>query len=154
LLQGRLLRPAGLHAAGARLMGDFVVKVDPERDAYLVISNNSDQVIAFGDRESIIEDLFEMDDRKRERIPEWDHGHPANRIARADQWGSSSMMGDGRWDDESLLYCAQDSTHGQQLLAREHFGEVYDRYVTAFAEAGWTFTHPDLQDLLTDIEDD
>lgn len=135
-------------------MGDYIVKVAPERDAYLAISTYSDQVIAFGDRESIIEDLFEMDDRKRDRIRESDFGHPENRLVRADERGSSSLMGDGRWDDESLMYCTHDGEHGQQLLARKHLGEVYDRYVTAFAEAGWTFTHPDIQDLLTDIEDD
>ena len=136
-------------------MGYFVIKVNPERDAYLVFHSSTDTVCAYGTRKQMKKVLFHFDDRKKSRIREEDRSHPETMLATADLKGSSSWFDGGRWDDDEITYCAYQDGKGQQRLPRANFEAVFDRFVSAEKnQVVNKFPKPDLQDLLLDHEDD
>lgn len=124
-------------------MAYYLVKVSPEADAYLYLSTISDEILAWGTAEEMVEPIYEIDDRKRDRIQEFDHSHPLKRIERAERLGSDSMIGRGNWDSESV------AVEGVDRVARKDLPEVYARLEKAHAE--WDgqgeMSMPDLSDL-------
>lgn len=98
------------------------LKVSPERDAYLVLDTAAQEFLAWGTREEIEQDLFDLDDRKPERITPGAPSHPARRLDRADALGTDSYLRRGEWDEASVPY-------QQRSLLRDRLSEVYDRLV-------------------------
>lgn len=88
-------------------MGYEIYKEAPDIDYYIVWSSNVDGPVFGGAREELIPELFDLDDRRPERIHEFDSSHPEKRTQRADQYGTSAMWGtprNGGWDDPGMTY--------------------------------------------------
>lgn len=84
-------------------MGYQIYKEAPDADYYIVWSSEVEAPIFGGTREDTLPHLFYLDDRKPDRIHEWDESHPERRLTRADQTGTSALWGnprDGSWDDK------------------------------------------------------
>jgi hypothetical protein len=114
-------------------MGHILIKPTRDRDEYVYWSTIVEAPIAWGDREEML----------RELTAEWhrDHGHdvppagltaPGKRLERADTYGSSSLDGFYRWDDDSLIYeqrgllARVDLYRAATLLGNGRESEVWD----------------------------
>lgn len=92
-------------------MPSYVIKVDPSRDEYVYWSTVVEAPIAWGSRADLLAELVsESDPYLRDDAPH----HPNNRMARADEFGTScNDLGDGlrfySWDEADLIY-QQDGT--------------------------------------------
>lgn len=72
-------------------MGYEIYKEAPDVDYYIVWSSEIDEPVFGGTREELIPYLFDLDDRKPDRIHEFEQSHPENRAKRADETGTSAM---------------------------------------------------------------
>jgi hypothetical protein len=88
-------------------MGYEIYKEAPDVDYYIVWSSEIDEPVFGGPREELIPYLFDLDDRKPDRIHDFDMSHPENRAKRADEYGTSAMWGNpryGGWDSDGMTY--------------------------------------------------
>lgn len=125
-------------------MSSTVIKVDRDRDLYLVWESETERFIVLGDRAYVAAALYEYDDRKLERIPAGQR--PEDRIARADEAGSSALWPSTRepafgWQDEGWIY------RQQGVLPRARLEELCERIQVA------DDFDVDVRDLLLPFED-
>lgn len=91
-------------------MGYEIYKEAPDVDYYIVWCSQTDGPVFGGNRAELIPYLFELDDRKPERIHEFESSHPENRAKRADETGTSAMWRapgyplNGSWEDTGTTY--------------------------------------------------
>jgi hypothetical protein len=125
-------------------MGTTVIKVNRDEDFYVVWSSITEDPIAFGDREYIVNALYDLDDRKAERIPA--DQRPEARIERADKLGTSARWPSltdpaYHWDDGPLIF------RQQGLVRRDRLGTLCTLLLVAD-------DHSDIEELLDPFEDD
>jgi len=88
-------------------MGTTVMKEAPDVDYYIVWSSEVEAPLCGGTRAEMLPYLWEMDDRKPDRIRGTDPSHPESRLKRADEFGTSALWGrprSGGWDDPGEVY--------------------------------------------------
>lgn len=87
-------------------MPSYVIKTDREHERYVYWSTVVEAPLAWGNRADMLAKLSEESDPYlRDDAPH----HPNNRMARADEFGTSCHdLGDGlrfySWDEDSLIY--------------------------------------------------
>jgi len=81
-------------------MSSFIIKAERDIDFYVWWSDNIEEPLGWGTRAEILGMLFEDDHRAplAQRL---------QRLARADEYGTSSRIGDCRWDDETIIFRQQ-----------------------------------------------
>lgn len=92
-------------------MGTTVMKEAPDVDYYIVWSSVTESPYFGGNREETLAFLWDLDDRKPDRIHPDLASHPENRLKRTDESGSSCMVkhagypADGAWEDvDGMVY--------------------------------------------------
>lgn len=91
-------------------MGYYVLKEAPDVDNYIVWSNNIDGPLFAGPRAELLPWLWDADDRKPDRIEDWEPSHPDKIVQRADETGTSVRVRYGSgplvgsWEDGCITY--------------------------------------------------
>lgn len=105
-------------------MGTTLVKVSPEIDGYLLVNDGyENRVMAWGDEAEIVDVLYSLDERKRDRINPESMDSPEGRIRRAKEYGTSSMISIWDWKDEEIGLESYDT-----YVLRSDLPEVYRRF--------------------------
>lgn len=117
-------------------MPQYVVKVTPDDDLYVMWSTVVDAPAVWGTRDEIAEHLLRRDEKK----PEFAKPEIEDRMARADLYGTSSFQGDYGWDDDCFMY------HQSGWFPRSR--------LTAFLASFDPETQSFNEDLLEPFEDD
>lgn len=102
-----------------RLMGYQIYKEAPDVDYYIVWSSYVEAPVFGGTRKQVLPYLWDLDDRKPDRIHDWDESHPENRLKRTDEHGTSALWGnprDGAWGDTGEIYQQQGSVTRANLF--------------------------------------
>lgn len=108
-------------------MPRYIVKVNPDEDLYVEWSTVVDGPIVWGTRDEITEYLIDSSEKKREyATPE-----VADRMRRADEYGSSALQGDFQWGDDFIMYQQKGWMPRKRLLA---FLYSYDETTQSFNE--------------------
>lgn len=108
----------------------IVIKPDRDRDFYVGWSNVTDSPIWWGPRTEVTAYLAEetaAGDRQSQ---------PEVRLARADERGTSSYIGDGAWHDEGFIY------EQRGWLPRRHLAEVCRLLEAENEPAVWDLLEP------------
>lgn len=124
-------------------MGTTVLKEAPDVDYYIGWSSIVEAPLFGGTRAEVITYMWEMDDRKPERIRDDDPSHPENRLKRADEFGTSALWGnprDGGWDDTGEVY--------------EQRGHVSRANLFVLTRRLGEDEHADVADLIEPFDDD
>lgn len=85
-------------------MTSTIIKVDPEVDLYAQFESITESFVQWGPRSFLMT-----------------RGVAAERLDRADEYGSSALWGGHRWDDDVLIY------QQQGILRRANMTEALDR---------------------------
>jgi hypothetical protein len=116
-------------------MPEFVMKVDRDRDLYVLWSTVVEAPIFAGDREAMLARLAE--DAPYEPVAEF---RPKGRLARADECGTSAMYGsppyDGAFDDTGLI------VEQRGWLPRADLGRFVDALLADDPDAAYAALQP------------
>lgn len=113
-------------------MGSVVIKASQDGDLYLLWSTNTDEPLAVGDRQEMAGYLLQREITAAELAIE-------ERLARADQTGSSSRLRDGQWEDAGMVF------RHRHLVPRARLEELAQRWMASDDDSGEL---PDISDLL------
>lgn len=106
-------------------MGRFIIKPEADRDLYIEWSTVVDAPVKAGTRETITAELdHEFGTHGRD--------HTREALDRADELGSSSMLGDGAWNDERLILMNGPGAPG--LIYRKDLVKMIEVYEKPDAE--------------------
>jgi hypothetical protein len=97
----------------------LLVKAAPDRDLYVGWSTVCDMPAGVWSRETALE-----------------YGFPPSRLDRADENGSSSLIGDGAWDDKGWV------AEQRGWLRRDRIGEYAVEYLHGDREAAYALLEP------------
>ncbi|CAL9349205.1 hypothetical protein SUDANB1_00426 [Streptomyces sp. enrichment culture] len=110
---------AELKAANDPRLRCLIVKPHRDKDQYVGWSNVCDMPAGVWSRETAIE-----------------YGFPPSRLDRADDTGSSSLIGDGAWDDKGFV------AEQRGWLRRERLGDYAVEYLHGDREAAYALLEP------------
>jgi hypothetical protein len=105
-------------------MGRYVIRASPDEARYGVISTIVDNFVwVNGTREETLEYLVNDFRPGTDRL-ERERADAENRLAKADMQGSDSFIGNGWWDDETIIIMNNDPCG---RLPRDKVGEFMRR---------------------------